>query len=74
MTGYYHQFYVQTAMILTNGRRGKTLGYVDPDVEALAQLMIRLAGIIVWALQNCKDYQTTVETGEVAWSKLRGED
>jgi len=44
------------------------------DTDALARLMIRLAGAIVWAMYNHKTYQETVEQGELAWQKIKASD
>lgn len=50
-----------------------TLARHDND---LAQLMIRLAGILAWAIKHDRDYQDVVDSGQVAWDdiKERGQD
>ena len=49
-------------------------GDMAMDTDALARLMIRLAGAIVWAMYNHKTYQETVEQGELAWQKIKASD
>ena len=49
-------------------------GNMATDTDALARLMIRLAGAIVWAMYNHKTYQETVEQGELAWQKIKASD
>lgn len=40
--------------------------------EALAQLMIRLAGLIVWGVRNNKDYRDVVDSGTLEWQEVKG--
>ena len=44
---------------------------MDPDTDALARLMIRLAGIIIWAIYEHKTHQETIEQGLLAWGKIK---
>jgi len=44
---------------------------MNTDTDALARLMIRLAGIIVWAIYEHKDFQETIDMGMIAWQKIR---
>ena len=44
------------------------------DTDDLARLMIRLAGIIVWAIYEHKTHQETIAQGELAWEKIRGKE
>jgi len=45
----------------------------ETDTDALAQLLIRLAGIIVWAISEHKDHACVIENGHLAWEKIRDE-
>jgi hypothetical protein len=49
---------------------------IDSQFEQMAQLMIRLAGILTWAIKHERDYQDVVDSGRVAWDdiKERGEE
>ena len=44
---------------------------MTPDTDALARLMIRLAGIIVWAIYEHKTHLETIEQGQLAWGKIK---
>ena len=46
---------------------------MNPDTDALAQLLIRLAGIIVWAISEHKDHACVIENGQLAWEKAKAE-
>ena len=46
-------------------------GNMATDTDALARLMIRLAGIIVWAIYEHKTHLETIEQGQLAWGKIK---
>ena len=41
------------------------------QLEQLAQLLIKLAGIMVWAMQKGATAESVRENGQIAWNKVK---